>query len=259
MFSKSLIQFSVDGWGRVPSLLFTWGQTTVEVMKIIGTSSKGSIHALLHSVPQHCRRTLPTQASARDYGHSWASLGQSLVGSLLRSPGSLFCLCPPRVYFPVLCKFWWLCGGVNGDLLQEGLCHSQVYCTQSPCPCGRPLLTHTPTGDTQTLKGRSDGSVSVDSPGAHQVLFELSNHLWQVWDLILNAILSFLLSCWGFSFALARAVCFVGGIQNSPVNSCSAMVCNFGVLVGEDERMSFYSTHVMLLKYNCRKHLLGLI
>ena len=27
MFSESLIQFSVDGWGSVPSLLFTWGQT----------------------------------------------------------------------------------------------------------------------------------------------------------------------------------------------------------------------------------------
>ena len=27
MLSKSLIQLSVDGWGCVPSLLFTWGQT----------------------------------------------------------------------------------------------------------------------------------------------------------------------------------------------------------------------------------------
>ena len=27
MLSKYLIQFSVDGWGCVPSLLFTWGQT----------------------------------------------------------------------------------------------------------------------------------------------------------------------------------------------------------------------------------------
>ena len=57
-------------------------------------------------------------------GYSQASLGQSLMGSLLLSPGSWctkFCLCPPRVYFPVLCKFWQLCGGVNGDLLQEGL------------------------------------------------------------------------------------------------------------------------------------------
>ena len=33
LLSKSLIQFSVDGWSCVPSLLFTWGQTMVEVMK----------------------------------------------------------------------------------------------------------------------------------------------------------------------------------------------------------------------------------
>ena len=37
-----------------------------------------------------------------------------------------------RVFFPVLCKFWRLYGGVNGDLFQEGLRHTQVYCTQSP-------------------------------------------------------------------------------------------------------------------------------
>ena len=42
MLSKSLIQFSVDGWGCVPSLLFTWGQTMVEVMKIMVTSFKRS-------------------------------------------------------------------------------------------------------------------------------------------------------------------------------------------------------------------------
>ena len=30
---------------------------------------------------------------------------------------------------------------------------SQVCCSQSPCPCGRLLLTHASTGDTQTLKG----------------------------------------------------------------------------------------------------------
>ena len=29
MLSKSLIQFFVDGWSCVPSLLFTWGQTMV--------------------------------------------------------------------------------------------------------------------------------------------------------------------------------------------------------------------------------------
>ena len=81
-----------------------------------------------------------------------ASLGQSLVGSLLLSPGSWctrFCLCPPRVYFPVLCKFWQLYGGLNGHLLQEGLCQTQVCCTQSPCPCGSPLLNRTSTGHAQ--------------------------------------------------------------------------------------------------------------
>ena len=51
MFSKSLIQFSIDGWGCVPSLLFTLGQTMVEVMKIMATSFKSLLHVLLHSVP----------------------------------------------------------------------------------------------------------------------------------------------------------------------------------------------------------------
>ena len=86
-------------------------------------------------------------------GHSRASLGQSPVGSLLLSPGSWctrFCLCPARVCFPVLCKFWQLYAGVNGDLLQEALCHTQVCSTQSPCPCSSPLLICTSSGDTQT-------------------------------------------------------------------------------------------------------------
>ena len=55
---------------------------------------------------------------------------------------------------------------------------SQFCCSQSPCCRGRPLLICASTGDTQTLKGRSE-SVSVRS-GAHQVLFELSERLWQV-------------------------------------------------------------------------------
>ena len=42
MFSTSLFQFSVDGWSWVPSLLFTWGQTMLQVMKIIMTSLKRS-------------------------------------------------------------------------------------------------------------------------------------------------------------------------------------------------------------------------
>ena len=79
---------------------------------------------------------------------------------------------------------------------------SQVCCSQSPCAHGKPPLLRAPTGDTQTLKGRS-GSVSVESlgPGAHQVLFESSiSDGYGV--LIVNVILPLILSCWGFSFAL---------------------------------------------------------
>ena len=56
----------------------------------------------------------------------------------------------------------WPCDGPNGSFLQEGLCHmvrTQVYCSQSPCPCGSPLLTCDSAGDTQTLKGRSGHSL----------------------------------------------------------------------------------------------------
>ena len=42
MLNKSLIQFSADGWSCVPSLLFTWGQIMVEVMKIMVSSLKRS-------------------------------------------------------------------------------------------------------------------------------------------------------------------------------------------------------------------------
>ena len=123
-------------------------------MKIMATSSK-MFHACtaalsdLNPVTGHCLPTPPPETP----GHSWVSLGQSLVGLLLLSPGSWctqdFVCALQESVSPVLCKFWQLCGRVNGDLLQEGLCHTQVCCTQSPCPCSRPLLTHPSAGDTQ--------------------------------------------------------------------------------------------------------------
>ena len=91
MLSKSLIQFSVDGWGCVPSLLFhlrpNYGG---------GTEDDGG---LLQKVPcTHAALSAPNPAAATadplgtpplgTPGHSQASLGQSLLGSLLLSPGS---------------------------------------------------------------------------------------------------------------------------------------------------------------------------
>ena len=154
MLSKSLIQFSVDGQGCVPSLLF-------DLRPNYGGGNEGN-GDLLQNVPcthcytqcpQPCSRPPPTHTSTETPGHSWASLGQFLVGSLPLSPGS-WCtqgsVCALQVSIsPVLCKFWWLYVGVNSNLLQEGLYRTQVCCTQSPCPFSRPLLTHTSSGDTE--------------------------------------------------------------------------------------------------------------
>ena len=172
MLSKSLIQFSVDGRGCVSSLLFDLRPNYCG-----GNEDNGDLlqkvpymHCLTQC-PQPCSRPPPTHTSA---GDSWTHTGKSgSVSCRVTAAFSQVLLCTRfslhESVFPVLCKFWWLYGGVNGDLLQEDLCHTQLCCTQSPCPCGRPLLTHTSAGNTQTLKSKSV-SVSVGSPGEH-VLF----------------------------------------------------------------------------------------
>ena len=137
------------------------------------------MQTLLHSVPPNLQ-----QATADPRLH-WRLLdtrGQVLVNLLwghcsfswvLVCTG--FCLCPPRVYFPLLCKFWQLYAGVNGDLLQEGLYHTQVCSVQSPCPCGCLLLTCTSTENTQTQFWLS--LCGVSGSWCAQGLFEPSEHL----------------------------------------------------------------------------------
>ena len=48
MLSKSLIQFSVDGWGYVPSLLFDLRPNCGGGNEDNGTSFRGPMGALLH-------------------------------------------------------------------------------------------------------------------------------------------------------------------------------------------------------------------
>ena len=64
---------------------------------------------------------------------------------------------------------------------------------QNPCPCSSPLLTCTSAGDTQTQSCFS--LFGVSGFWCTQDLFKPSEHLWQVWGLILNAISSLLPSC----------------------------------------------------------------
>ena len=138
----------------------------LKVMKIMLTSFKRSHAALSAPNPAagHHRPTRPQEIP----GHSQASLGQSLVGSLLLAPrswciqGSICAL--QESVSPVLCKFWRLYDWVNGDFFQECLCHTQVYCTQSPCSCGSPLLSH--TSSTQLISKHSSVSGFVGVSGS---------------------------------------------------------------------------------------------
>ena len=202
--------------------------------------------------PQPCSRPPLTHASALD---SWTLPGKSgSVSCGVTAPFSWvlvhtrYSVCPPRVNFPILCEFWQLYGGINGDLLQEGLCHTQVSCTQSSCSCGSQLLTHNSTGDAQTQFCFSLCGV----PGSWhaQGLFEPSEHLWPVRGLKFLHTISppyHLARVSHFPLDIAYLFC-VWGIQHFQVNGCSAANCSFGVLAGEDERMSFYSAIL------CHKH-----
>jgi len=102
MFSKSLIQFSVDGQGCVPSLL-------LELRPNYGGGNEDN-GDLLQKVPgthcytqclSPCSRPPLTHASA---GDSWTLVGMSgSVSCGVTAPFSWvlvhtrFCLCPPRV------------------------------------------------------------------------------------------------------------------------------------------------------------------
>ena len=108
MLRKSLIQFSVDRHGCDPSLLFIWGQTIVEVMKIMATFKRSHAYTATLSAPNPAaghHRPTPLLAIP---GHSRASLGQSIVispmCSFLLGPGVHKVLfVPSKSLFPQSC------------------------------------------------------------------------------------------------------------------------------------------------------------
>ena len=194
--------------GLVPSLLFNlrpnYGGGNEDNCDLPQRSHAGTAAlSAAHPATGHCRPT----PLADTPGHSQGSLGQSLWShySFLLGPGAYkVFFVPSKILSPVLCRFWQLYGGVNGDFLQEGLCHTLVYCTQKPCPLRQFMLTHTFTGDTRTEVWLS--LCGVSGSWCTQGLFDPSGCHWWVWGLSLNAILPLLLSCWGFSFALGHGI-----------------------------------------------------
>ena len=154
MLSKSLIQFSVDGWGCVPFLLFTWGQTMVEVMKIMATSFKSPRHVLPHLVPPNlqqatanprlCWRLLDTHRQV------WVSLLWGHCSFLLGPGAHKVLFVPSKSLFPQSCVS---SGGSMVGLMatssKRAYAIPRSAAPRAP-PCGSPLLTHTSTGDAQT-------------------------------------------------------------------------------------------------------------
>ena len=142
-------------------------------MKIMAISFKRS-HACtsILTAPSpaagHQRPTPPLETP----GHSQGSLGQSLLGSLLLSPGS-WCtqgsVCAlQKSYFPG-------CASSDSPVVglmatsSRGLIPYPGRLHPEPDPCDSPLLTGTSTGDAK----HSSVSVSVGSlgPGAHKICF----------------------------------------------------------------------------------------
>ena len=102
--SKSLIQFSTDGWGCIPALWLAWGQTMVGIMQ--------------HLLPKDlCQQSVPLRTVVvgspdSTAGHCWSTPPWKLLGthrsvwlSLLWSHApfswdlvcTMFCLCSARV------------------------------------------------------------------------------------------------------------------------------------------------------------------
>ena len=122
MLSKSLIQFSVDERGYVPSLLFdlrpNYGGGNEDNGNLLQKVPCEMSHCY-PQCPQPCSRPLLTHASN---GDSWTLTGKS--GSVSYGVTASFfwvlvhtdSVCALQECFPILYKFWQLYGGVNGNL-----------------------------------------------------------------------------------------------------------------------------------------------
>ena len=90
IYPKNLIKFSVDGQGYVPSLLFDLRSNYGE-----GNEDNGNLlqkvlhtHTAALSAPDPAAGHHQPMPPLETPGHSWTLTGQSLVESLLLSPGS---------------------------------------------------------------------------------------------------------------------------------------------------------------------------
>ena len=169
-------------------------------MKIMATSFKKS-HT---STATHSALTL--QQATADSHFCWKlldthrqSLGQSLVGSLLLSPGSWWTqvlFVPSKSLFPQ--SFVSSGGSMVGFMATSSKrAYATVRCAAPRAPAH--VVGHCWPIPPQEMLKHSKASLA-QSPGVHKVLFEPSEHLWKVGGLILNVILLLLPWTWAIFF-----------------------------------------------------------
>ena len=105
ILSKSLIQFSVDGWGCVPSLLF-------DLRSNYGGGNEDNSNLLQQVMCKHCHTQCPRPCCKPILTYASAGDSSTLIGTCVSvscgvtAPFSWvlvhtrFYLCPPRVCFP---------------------------------------------------------------------------------------------------------------------------------------------------------------
>ena len=160
------------GGAVFPPCCLTWGQTMVEVMKIMVTSSKGPMQTLPHSVPQTlqqatayphlCQRLLDT------HGQVWVSLLWGHCSFLLGPRVHSVLFVPSKSLFPQSC--------VSSGSSRVGLLATS---SKRACAIPRPAAPRAPAPAAghcwpvppQETRKHSSYSVSVASlgSGAHKV------------------------------------------------------------------------------------------
>ena len=135
--------------------------------------------------PQPCSRPPLTCASAWD---SWTLTGKSgSVSCGATAPFSWvlvhtrFCLCPRRVYFPVLCKFWQLYGGLMATSSKKAYAIPGSAASRAPAPAAGHCWPYFVRRHSNMVLAQSLWGLWVL---VYIGLLEPSKCLWQEWSLI---------------------------------------------------------------------------
>ena len=180
----------------------------VEVMKVMMTSFKRShaCTAALRAPNPSAGHHWPTPLLETP-GHSHGSLDQSLVRSLLLSPGSWWTqgsVCAPQESISQSC----VCSGGSLVGLMVTSCERAYAIPTSAAPRALPLPLS--TADLYLHRDHLNTVLSQSLWGPWVLVH--TRFVWALWEslaewgLILNANSSLLPSCWGFSFALGYGV-----------------------------------------------------